>query len=282
MKKKILALCLVVVLAATAVTGATLAYFTDKTEVVNNTFSVGGIKITLDEAYVKQDVGTNEQKGSMDYIQDENKGNDRTTTNSYEKLFPGQNLFKDPTIHMDDKNEDAYLAAVVTIKADDLSKLKEGSVYNFYNVISGGVTYAGDASSETVDTSKFDSGILGAWEFVDETDPDNALILTQQYEEKSETVGTGDDAVTTTYDVVTMTYYLTEPRQAGEDVVLFENIHVPEAWNNTDMSKLNGLQISVIAYAAQAEGFDSCVEAMAGTWGSVLSVTGDATGEDVV
>lgn len=48
MKKKILALCLVVVLAVTAVTGATLAYFTDNDQ-ASNTFELGGVDITLTE-----------------------------------------------------------------------------------------------------------------------------------------------------------------------------------------------------------------------------------------
>lgn len=48
MKKKILALCLVVVLAITAVTGATLAYFTD-TDNATNTFTAGSVKIQLIE-----------------------------------------------------------------------------------------------------------------------------------------------------------------------------------------------------------------------------------------
>ncbi len=48
MKKKILALCLVIALAVTAVTGATLAYFTDN-EKATNTFVAGGVSIDLDE-----------------------------------------------------------------------------------------------------------------------------------------------------------------------------------------------------------------------------------------
>ncbi len=48
MKKKLLALVLVVALAATAVIGGTLAYFTDTKE-VTNTFTVGGVKIDLIE-----------------------------------------------------------------------------------------------------------------------------------------------------------------------------------------------------------------------------------------
>ena len=54
MKKKILALALVVVLAVTAVTGATLAYFTDKDD-ATNTFTVGGNKLADDH---KADVNT--------------------------------------------------------------------------------------------------------------------------------------------------------------------------------------------------------------------------------
>lgn len=49
MKKKIVALCLVVCLAATAVIGGTLAYFTD-TKKETNTFTVGNVKIQLLES----------------------------------------------------------------------------------------------------------------------------------------------------------------------------------------------------------------------------------------
>lgn len=48
MKKKILALCLVVVLAVTAVTGATLAYFTDK-DAATNTMTLGNVDIEQNE-----------------------------------------------------------------------------------------------------------------------------------------------------------------------------------------------------------------------------------------
>ena len=48
MKKKIIALCLIVALAATAVIGGTLAYFTD-TQAATNTFTAGGVKIALIE-----------------------------------------------------------------------------------------------------------------------------------------------------------------------------------------------------------------------------------------
>lgn len=48
MKKKIVALCLIVALAVTAITGATLAYFTD-TDKATNTMTVGNVAITQNE-----------------------------------------------------------------------------------------------------------------------------------------------------------------------------------------------------------------------------------------
>ncbi len=49
MKKKIVALCLVIAMAATAIVGGTLAYFTDTDDALN-TFTAGGVAIDLHEA----------------------------------------------------------------------------------------------------------------------------------------------------------------------------------------------------------------------------------------
>ena len=54
MKKKIMVLCLVVALAATAVIGGTLAYFTD-TDEATNTFTAGGVAIDLIEKQVNEE-----------------------------------------------------------------------------------------------------------------------------------------------------------------------------------------------------------------------------------
>ena len=53
MKKKIIALCLIVALAATAVIGGTLAYFTD-TDEATNTFTMGNVRIDLQETFDAQ------------------------------------------------------------------------------------------------------------------------------------------------------------------------------------------------------------------------------------
>ena len=74
MKKKIIAVCLIVALAATAVIGGTLAYFTDK-DVAKNTFTVGNVDIELTEPKWTS-------TGSQDAPE----------------VYPGEPLAKDPTV----------------------------------------------------------------------------------------------------------------------------------------------------------------------------------------
>ena len=94
MKKKILAMCLVVALLATAIVGATLAYFTD-TEAVKNTFTVGDIDITLAETGMEQ---RDDGSFGLDY-----------------HLFPGQTYEKDPTVTVEEGSEKCYVRMIVTI-----------------------------------------------------------------------------------------------------------------------------------------------------------------------
>lgn len=82
MKKKIISLCLVVILALTAIGGATLAYFTD-TDEATNTFTLGSVKIKLHEgAYknVQKNGAPINQDGKLD-ISKANPNNHKTDTN---------------------------------------------------------------------------------------------------------------------------------------------------------------------------------------------------------
>lgn len=94
MKKKITALALVVAILAIAIIGGTLAYFTD-TKTATNTFTVGNVKIKLDE----QNPGTNE----------------RTETGAaYTSVTPGVAYAKDPTV-TNTGNNDAWIRVNVTL-----------------------------------------------------------------------------------------------------------------------------------------------------------------------
>lgn len=101
MKKKALLLTLSAAALVAASAFGTMAYLTDKDTDVN-TFTVGHVDITLDEADVKPD-GT--------YETDENS---RVTSNEYH-LLPGHEYIKDPTVTIKTPSEDCYVRMLVTI-----------------------------------------------------------------------------------------------------------------------------------------------------------------------
>lgn len=95
MKKKITAIFLCVALVAIAVVGASLAYFTD-TKTATNTFTMGDVKIKLDETNVNDPDG------------------DRVTSNAYD-VYPGAVVTKDPIVHNTGKNA-AYIRATINVE----------------------------------------------------------------------------------------------------------------------------------------------------------------------
>lgn len=95
-KKVILTVLCAVILVVGSVLG-TMAYLTSKTATANNTFTVGNVSITLDEALVNDDgtVVTGDDAA-------------RVTSNTY-KLMPGHTYTKDPTIHVAPGSEACWL-----------------------------------------------------------------------------------------------------------------------------------------------------------------------------
>jgi len=95
--------CIAILVLATA--GVTMAYFTDSEQAVN-TFTVGKVGITLDEADVNAD-GT------------EIAGAARVTENAYH-LIPGHSYVKDPTVHVDADSEDCWLFVKIENQITDI------------------------------------------------------------------------------------------------------------------------------------------------------------------
>ena len=96
MKKKIIALCLIVALAATAVIGGTLAYFTD-TDEATNVFTTGNVDITLDEPNWDEDNA---------------------------KLIPSRRIVKDATITVEEGSERAYTFMKIELSDDFVALLQ--------------------------------------------------------------------------------------------------------------------------------------------------------------
>lgn len=102
MKKEVLALCLVIALAATAIIGGTLAYFTD-TKDATNTFTVGNVSIALTEPNW-------EGSGSQDAPE----------------VYPGEPLAKDPTVTNNGANP-----CFVRIKVEGLNCLGNAGMITY-------------------------------------------------------------------------------------------------------------------------------------------------------
>ena len=98
MKKKLMTVLALVLVIAMSVAG-TYAYLTSQAK-VENTFTVGNVSITMDEAAV-------DEYGALV------ANADRCNANEY-KLVPGHTYVKDPTIHVGANSEDCYLFVEIT------------------------------------------------------------------------------------------------------------------------------------------------------------------------
>jgi len=143
-KSKVLVMILcAVLLVATTVLG-TMAYFTDR-ESVTNTFTVGKVAITLDEAKVEPD-GT--PVTPAERTQDGNKYH----------LVPGQTYTKDPTMTVVKDSEESYVRMLVTINCakefDAIYAPAQADLTKIFNEYDGAVwLYEGeteDAANNTI------------------------------------------------------------------------------------------------------------------------------------
>lgn len=105
-RKKIIILAVSTLTAATIAVGGTLAYFTSKTQTAKNTFTVGNVSITMDEAAVTQN--------GIDWIANENAPRVKEG-NTYTSVMPASKLAKDPTIKVTDSSEDCYVGMKVVV-----------------------------------------------------------------------------------------------------------------------------------------------------------------------
>lgn len=122
MRKVLLTVCCAALLVCVTI-GATVAYLTS-TDTVENTFTVGNVEITLDEAVVGPD-GQALTDGT------------RTSDKQSYHVFPGGSYDKDPTVHVAVDSENAYIRMKVTVS--NINKLKAAFPETTYPAY-----YAGD------------------------------------------------------------------------------------------------------------------------------------------
>lgn len=146
-KTKAFGLMMVAVLLVIATIFATMAYLTAEDEVVN-TFTVGDVKIKLDEAKANTD-------GTLV------EGADRVQANSY-KLLPGHTYAKDPMVTVIGDSEESYIRMTLTLsKSKELDEIfaPDGGanmpeIFNGYN--SDNWTYKGNVEDAAANTRTYE------------------------------------------------------------------------------------------------------------------------------
>lgn len=206
MKKKSIALTLTAVMLALAVgIGGTIAYFTDKTSEVKNVFTTSnGIDITLDEDKIDPDTW-------------EKVGNEKTKEgNRYNKIYPAAVLPKNPTIHVENGSEKAYVAMKVQVSnvAEWKQIAKDHSITDLKTIFKG---YEEDN-----------------WQKI-YADVDNLTFVFMW--EKTDAEGNNKGIV-----------------KAGDNCELFNEVHIPADLNNNEIKSLDNFTITATAYAVQANG----------------------------
>lgn len=122
--RKILVSLAALALVAAISIGGTIAYLTS-TDKVENSFTVGKVAITLDEAQVNPD-GTAVTPAA------------RVKANTY-KLMPGHPYTKDPTVHVDADSEDSWIFVKVENGISDI-EAAEATGENAYTPIAKQIT----------------------------------------------------------------------------------------------------------------------------------------------
>ncbi len=262
-KKKFALMAASVALVASTVLFGTLAYFTDR-ESVANTFTVGNIDITLDEAvvntYGEPLKGTDVVKDYIDengiIIDKDAAGNpiapkevDRTQDssdpanpegNSY-KLVPGRTYVKDPTMTVVQGSEPAYVRMKVTISHIDV-------LDDIFAAINAKV------DPDITIMSIFNGYDDTVWEFKGQVKDESTSPSTITYEFRYR------DASVTPVNTVNAV-------DAQDDITLeplFDSFTVPGYFGSQQIQDLNGMTITVVGEAIQSDTFADEDEA----WGA--------------
>ncbi len=110
--KKILMLVVTMILVAAISVTATMAYLKSQTDVAQNAFAVGNVKISLDEAKVDEYGRLLDVDGNLWTAESGKDKAPRVTENSY-TLVPGKTYVKDPTVHISEDSEPCLVFVVI-------------------------------------------------------------------------------------------------------------------------------------------------------------------------
>ena len=229
MKKKILAICLVAIMAITAIAGASLAYLTDR-ESAENVFTMGDVKIKLNETFEDNE------------------------------LIPGKKLEKEATVTNTGKN-DAWVWVTVAIPAAldnedaSLNVLHMNIPGRYWDDYCEDEKFWAEDQTEAVELEKTWNVDAYVTEDPVEIDGVKYNVYTHLYNGK---LAAGETTNTCLTGV-----YLDPHVDIDPDGNLYwveKGVVTPIAWNINE-DKNGAPSVYVSAYAIQAEGFEKVEDA---------------------
>lgn len=223
-KRKLLVVAMTLCMAAILVAGSTLAFLTD-TEMNQNTFTVGNVKITLLESAVKEDKSDN---GRLHYVDADGENTQTVTQNEYKNLMPGSTVVKDPTVTNVGENE---VFVRILVKHNN-----NAAIFNNFDAAGLAACIKGlnGAVSHTDVAWKLEDGTYG--QNTDNWKADYSDILSN--------------------DEKVYAFYVTAKLAKGDKFTIFQGISVPEKFQSAELEAVyQGLAIDIVAHAIQADGF---------------------------
>ena len=222
--KKALVLFLCAVLLVAGSVAGTLAYLQAKSDVVQNTFTIGDVQIDLDEANV-------DEYGDLADLS-------RVKSNEY-KLLPGHDYIKDPTVTVKADSEESYIRMFVTIN-------KQAQLDAIFTVINE------ERANNNLDPLTIANVLTGAdnnkWiPFAEVENNNNTRTYEFRYYKTVSTVDAGDMRLEPLFTKIEMPGEITNAQ--------LKTLYAANATDN--------LKIDVVAEAIQADGFDTADAAWA-------------------
>lgn len=261
MKKKVVAVCATVALAAVAFGGATLAYFTDQDQ-VKNTFTIGKLDIDLYELTDLDGDGDLEEQKFQNYL-------------NYSDIMPGDTMAKVPVIENTGDNA-AYVRVAVTMNnykaintAIDDTYEGEGytpeqvqAVYDYVfngwgidytkNPIRGSMAKRADKIGDTLLGIDYVRGVSGQYQ-----SGSNGTEYMESFSYGSAKGKYYEDAYLD--DGRLYVFYL--KLAPGEKYELFQGLNVPDGFTGDQLQMFQNLEIGIYADAIQAANFDTAKDA---------------------
>lgn len=173
-RTKALLLSLCAVLLVTVSVLGTVAYLTS-TQTVTNTFTVGKVKITLDEANVDEDYYLNGELSTKDEEGAEMPPRDQA--NDYH-LLPGVSYDKDPTVHVTADSDKCY----VYVKVENKISAIEAESFTHNDEVYGNIS-AQIASNDWLQLEDADSNAVANvyYKIVEDDDKDQDLVVFEAF-----------------------------------------------------------------------------------------------------